>query len=70
MQDIQNKSASDNTVVPIRGYDERAAMIAYRRYSALRQAERTDPGLANEPWFAEQRDAAYATFFHAFAALI
>lgn len=70
MSDLPNPTVNDNTVVPIWGYDERRASLAYRRYSALRQAERTDPSLANEPWFAEQRDAAYATFFHAFAALV
>lgn len=70
MDYIPTDISGDNTVVPIRGYDERAATIAYRRYSALRQAERADPSLVDETWFAERRDAAYATFFHAFAALV
>lgn len=52
--------------VPVILFDKKQADRAFARHRALVKAEADDPSLALEPWFVEQREAAYFTFIKAF----
>lgn len=53
---------------PVTFYNEAKAQAAYERYSALRQAERACPGLADEECFQILLSDAYRAFETAFCA--
>lgn len=53
---------------PVTFYNQQKAQAAYERYSALRQAERDCPALADEECFQVLMNDAYRAFETAFCA--